>query len=234
MCGRYTIAVTMQQLMMFYQIEEQPNDLHLPRFNVAPTQLVPAIIHDGIANRLGSLRWGLVPSWAKDEKIGSKMINARAETVAEKPAFKKLIAHKRCIIPADGFYEWKQGANGKQPMRITLRSGQLFAMAGLYDTWLSPSGEKLHTCTIITTEPNKLVAEIHNRMPVILHPEAEQQWLDRKITNVQRLLPLLEPYPEEIMRAYPVSKNVGNVGNDNEQLILELDEPATMEQGRLF
>ncbi|MCG6197347.1 SOS response-associated peptidase, partial [Anoxybacillus sp. LAT_38] len=137
-----------------------------------------AILADGGRRRIGQLRWGLVPSWAWDEKIGSKMINARAETLREKPAFRRLFERKRCMIPADGFYEWKQMARGKQPMRITMRDGEPFAFAGLFDTWTAPDGHKLHTCTIITTRPNELVADIHDRMPVILRPEHESAWLD--------------------------------------------------------
>ncbi|GIQ69206.1 putative SOS response-associated peptidase YoqW [Xylanibacillus composti] len=189
---------------------------HVPRYNVAPGQLIPAIVHDGTKNRLGELKWGLVPNWAQDAKGGFKMINARAETVREKPAFRASFQRKRCIIPADGFYEWKETKDRrKQPMRIVLRDRSLFAMAGLYDTWMAPDGSKLSTCTIITTAPNALMRDIHDRMPVILRREDEALWLDRRESNEDRLLALLQPYPADEMEAYPVSPKVGSVKNDD-------------------
>lgn len=192
---------------------------HAPRYNVAPMQQVMAVVHDGEKNRLGELRWGLVPSWAKDDKFAGKMINARAETLLSKPSFKNLIYRKRCIIPADGFYEWKKKAEGKQPMRIVLKDQSIFSLAALYDTWISPNGEKISTCTIITTEPNRLVADIHDRMPVILHEEDEETWLNRNNQNAEQLMSLLKPFPAENMEAYPVSPAVGNVKNDSKELI---------------
>ncbi|WP_274650521.1 SOS response-associated peptidase [Paenibacillus humicola] len=222
MCGRYTIVVSLEELMLRYLIEETDVPHQRPKYNVAPGQMVFAIIHDGKRSRLGELKWGLVPSWANDPKIGYKMINARAESVWDKPAFKQLVRRKRCLIPADGFYEWRKTADGKQPLRIVLRSRRLFSMAGLFDTWLTPDGGKLSTCTILTTEPNKLMATIHDRMPVILRPEDEAQWLDRSIQDQQRIGGLLRPYPEDEMEAYPVSSAVGNVANDDPALIAPL------------
>ncbi|MDF2716563.1 MAG: response-associated peptidase [Paenibacillus sp.] len=222
MCGRYTIVVTMEELMLRY-LDELPaaGRYHTPRYNVAPMQNIMAVIHDGEKNRLGELRWGLVPSWASDEKIGSKMINARAETILEKNSFKTLIRRKRAIVPADGFYEWKPHGGKKQPMRITMKDESLFSMAALYDTWAAPDGRKISTCTIITTTPNSLMADIHDRMPVILRPEDEALWLDRGNDDVGRLTGLLLPYPAEAMRAYPVSPIVGNVKNDTAECIVE-------------
>jgi putative SOS response-associated peptidase YedK len=222
MCGRYTIVVSMEELMMRYLHELPINRYHTPRYNVAPTQNVLAIVHDGEKNRLGELRWGLVPSWASDDRLGSKMINARAETLLEKNSFKSLIRRKRAIIPADGFYEWKQTGDAKQPMRITMKDNAIFSMAALYDTWNSPDGRKISTCTIITTAPNSLMADIHNRMPVILRPEDEAAWLNRNNEDVQQLTSLLQPYSAEDMRAYPVSSLVGNVKNDTRECIEEL------------
>lgn len=221
MCGRYTIVVSMDELMMRYFIEEGTSvPYHRPRYNVAPGQMVMAVINDGSRNRIGELKWGLVPSWAKDEKIGYMMINARAETLAEKPAFRKLISRKRAIIPADGFYEWKRSADGsKQPMRIMLKNKTIFSMAALYDTWQSPDGRKISTCTIITTSPNELMQDIHDRMPVILKPGDEAAWLDRNKAEIGDLLDMLKPYPAEEMTAYPVSPAVGNVKNDSEACI---------------
>lgn len=221
MCGRYTITVTMEELMRRFLIEGSFPAFHLPRYNAAPGQMIPAIIHDGKRNRAGELRWGLVPEWAKDDKTGYKMINARAETVMQKPAFKTPFLRKRCLIPADGFYEWQQAGDGsKQPMRITMKDGSLFALAGLYDSWVSPDGRKISTCTILTTKPNSLMASIHNRMPVILRPEQEAEWLDRTNRNVKQLEWMLEPYPAEEMKAYPVSARVGQVKHDDPELIL--------------
>ncbi|MNN41756.1 putative SOS response-associated peptidase YedK [compost metagenome] len=185
-------------------------------------QYIPAIVRGRNGNRLGELRWGLVPSWAKDDKICSKMINARAETITEKPAFNQLLASRRCIIPADGFYEWQQRGNTKQPFRIVMNDGGIFSFAGLYDIWSDPNGNKLSTCTIITTEPNALMADIHNRMPVILRQEDEIEWLDRENTNVPSLLKLLRPYDTNKMRAYPVSSAVGNVRNNSPELLQEV------------
>ncbi|BBH19660.1 putative SOS response-associated peptidase YoqW [Paenibacillus baekrokdamisoli] len=215
MCGRYTITVSLEELMLRYWIGETTVPFHKPKYNVAPGQMIMAIISDGEKNKLGELKWGLVPSWADDPKISNKMLNARSETVWDKPAFKQLIRRKRCIIPADGFYEWRKDEVGKQPMRITLRDRSLFSMAGLYDTWLTPEGHKLSTCTILTTEPNELMLPIHNRMPVILSQENETIWLDRSLQDQQHLNALLKPFPAQLLEAYPVAAAVGNVANDN-------------------
>jgi putative SOS response-associated peptidase YedK len=221
MCGRYTIVVTIDELMMHYMIEVPTNRYHTPRYNVAPGQLVMAIINDGEKNRLGELKWGLIPSWAQDEKISYKMINARADTVTEKPAFRNSFQRKRCLIPADGFYEWKKIGTDKQPMRILLKDKGIFSMAGLYDTWTATDGRKISTCTIITTTPNELMADIHDRMPVILRLEDEKIWLDKE-QKVADLQELLRPFPAEEMIAYPVSKAVGNVKNDSKECIAAL------------
>ncbi|WP_183600333.1 SOS response-associated peptidase [Paenibacillus phyllosphaerae] len=219
MCGRFTITVSLEELMLRYWIGEAAIPFHSPKYNVAPGQQVLAIINDGERNRLGELKWGLVPSWADDPKIGNKMLNARSETVHEKPAFKQLIQRKRCIIPADGFYEWQVTGSSKQPMRIVLQTRNIFSMAGLYDTWLSPDGTRLSTCTILTTSPNELMAPIHDRMPVILRPEQESLWLDRDIQQANQLRDLFVPYPAEELEAYPVNSAVGNVRNDDSSLI---------------
>lgn len=215
MCGRYTITVSFEELLQRYYIDDTTVPFHRPRYNVAPMQMVPAVINDGRQNRIGQLRWGLVSSWAKDESMAGKMINARAETLLEKASFKKLINRKRCIIPIDSFYEWKKVNGKKQPMRIMLKDESIFSLAGLYDTWVNPTnGEKVSTFTIITTNPNQLVADVHDRMPVILSRENEGSWLDRENANIGELLDLLKPYPAEEMTAYPVSTMVGNVKND--------------------
>ena len=222
MCGRYTITITLEELLALYEAEMADAAIVLPRFNIAPMQEVPVIIHDGKRNRLGQLRWGLLPYWAKADDWGAKAINARAETVKEKPAFRTLLTRKRCIVPADGFYEWKRSGKDKQPYRIVLRDGGLFAMAGLYDTWIGPDGKKISTVTVITTAPNELVADIHNRMPVILRREDEAAWLSRDNQDQDALLDLLKPYDASQMRAYKVSSAVGNVRNVSEDLIKEV------------
>lgn len=216
--------------MVRYMIEETTVPFHRPKYNIAPSQQVLAVINDGQANRLGELKWGLIPPWADDPKIGFQMLNARSETAATKPAFSAPLRRKRCLIPADGFYEWKTTAHGKQPMRIALKSRALFSMAGLYETWISPDGSKINSCTIMTTTPNALVAPIHNRMPVILRSEDEELWLDRS-TDLERLTPLLRPYNHNDLEAYPVSPAVGSVRNDDSSLI----EPyATTDQLELW
>lgn len=221
MCGRFTITDPMDEIVEKYAAIVSESFDYRPNYNAAPMQYIPAIIGSNSGNRLGTLRWGLVPSWADDDKIGNKMINARAETLAEKPAFSRLISSKRCIIPTNGFYEWKKVGTNKQPMRIVMTNDSIFSLAGLYDTWIDPDGNKLSTCTIITTEPNSLMADIHNRMPVILRPEDEAMWLD-KDANKDSVLDLLKPYPSDEMRAYKVSSEVGNVRNNNENLIKEV------------
>ncbi|MBP1153782.1 MULTISPECIES: SOS response-associated peptidase [unclassified Paenibacillus] len=220
MCGRYTLTVTLEELMLHFYSNVSSSVAYQPRFNISPSQMVLAVIHDGHENRIGPLKWGLLPSWAKDEK--TMMTNARAETLKDKPAFKVPFARKRCLIPADSFYEWKQTNEGKQPMRVLLKSEKMFSMAGLYDTWIAPDGRKVSSCTIITTMPNSLVADIHNRMPVILTPQNEAVWLNREIQDMESLLPLLKPFPTEEMKAYPVSPMVGNAKNDVPECIQEV------------
>lgn len=222
MCGRYTITVTIDELIALYEAEMSGNAISLPRYNIAPMQTIPVVINDGQHNRIGALRWGLLPNWAKEDNWGARAINARAETITEKPAFRGLLTRKRCLVPADGFYEWKRSGDRKQPYRIVLRERGLFAMAGLYDTWSSPSGDKISTVSIITTMPNELMADIHDRMPVILPRENESVWLDRTNQDKDLLQALLKPYEAEEMKAYPVTSAVGNVRNTSPDLIKEI------------
>ncbi|WP_103110492.1 SOS response-associated peptidase [Brevibacillus reuszeri] len=221
MCGRFTVVFDAVTLLRRFELEDIPFDWHA-RYNAAPGQLIPVIIDDRGRRRLGQLKWGLVPFWSQDEKVGYKMINAKSETIQEKPSFKNLFIRKRCVIPADGFYEWQQRESGKQPMRIMLKTGEPFAFAGLFDTWTSPAGEKLHTCTIITTQPNALVQDIHNRMPVILRQQDEAIWLDRERYDADLLQSLLVPYDPDQMRAYPVPQLVGSPKNDIPECIKEI------------
>ncbi|MEK4372356.1 SOS response-associated peptidase [Paenibacillus sp. FSL R5-0473] len=222
MCGRFTITDPLESILDRYYASIADGFEYKPNYNAAPMQYIPTIIGSKNGNRLGALRWGLVPTWAKDDKIGNKMINARAETLAEKPSFKRLISSKRCIIPTNGFYEWKKEESTKRPMRILMKDDSIFSLAGLYDTWTDPDGNRLSTCTIITTEPNSLMEVIHNRMPVILRPEDEAEWLGRDNDDVQSLLGFLKPYQASEMRAYEVPKEVGNVRNNSVDLLKEI------------
>src|SRR4051794_30976416 len=192
MCGRYAIVLVGDgSLQRRFSLEELLDD-PAPRFNVAPTQALPVITRNS-PNRAEMMRWGMIPFWAKDPAIGSRMINARAETVAEKPAFKRSLRSQRCLVPASGFFEWKRDGETRTPHFIHLTDEPLFAFAGLYDRWRSPDGQEVMSYSILTIEPNDLMAPIHNRMPVVLDREDEGIWLDPDITEPERLLPLLRP-----------------------------------------
>lgn len=223
MCGRFTLSIPdPDALGQTFALGSVPPDLP-PRFNIAPTQPVVTVVRDPDSgeNQLAVMRWGLIPSWSKDPSIGSRLINARAETVAEKPAFRSAFARRRCLIVADGFYEWQAQPDGpKVPMYITLRDRSVFGFAGLWERWTEPeSGEAITTCTIITGPPNELVAPIHNRMPVIIAQDAHALWLDPSEKDTDRLSALLRPYPAEAMIAYPVSRKVNTVTYDSPELI---------------
>lgn len=226
MCGRFTITIDLEDLRVYleenYDITELKGEFDLPRFNVAPGQDVITIINDGAKNRVGTLRWGLVPSFAKDEKIGYQMINAKSETLHEKPSFLPSFRSKRCVILADSFYEWKKEDTKKQPMRILFDDQKIFPMAGLWNTFVREDGTKLHTCTIITTEANELMKPIHERMPVILTEDMRKKWLDPRQTNLYELSKLLRPYSPEHMRAYKVSDMVNKSGYDTPDCIIEI------------
>lgn len=223
MCGRYSLAPR-QALTERFAVESAPPDLQA-RYNVAPTQVQP-VVTQAEQRKIEQMRWGLVPFWAKDTKIGSKMINARAETIDSKPAFRRLLSSRRCLVPVTGFYEWKASAGGKIPHYIFLRDSDTFAFAGLYDTWKDADGSLLRSYTIITTAPNQLMQTIHNRMPVILPRAAEARWLDPALTDTAALLALLQPYPAEQMDAYPVSTAINRPGVDGAALIEPLPSTA--------
>jgi len=217
MCGRFTLTADISTLQESFPFVEMPQGMQ-PHFNIAPTQPVAVVPNDG-RNRLDFFVWGLIPSWAKDPNIGSRLINARAETLQEKPSFRTAFRRRRCLVLADGFYEWKQGERGKTPMYIRLASGKPFAFAGLWESWNAPDASNVLSCTIITTQPNELMATIHNRMPVILPEEAYSTWLESAEADPQRLSGLLKPYPAEQMQAYPVSPLVNSPKNDVPELI---------------
>lgn len=208
--------------MARYMIEEPSTIFHQARYNTAPSQNVAVILNDNGIMKLDAFRWGLIPYWAKDTKIGYKMINARADTITEKPSFKNAFKQRRCLIPANGFYEWKKIGSDKQPYRIMLEDEKIFSMAGLWETWNSPEGEKIFSCTIITTTPNELMIDIHDRMPMILTIDDEKKWLDPEQT-VEDLKNMLQPFPAENMKAYPVSKDVGSVKNYSKDLVEEIN-----------
>jgi putative SOS response-associated peptidase YedK len=220
MCGRFTLTVDPGQLQEAFPWADISLDFS-PRFNIAPTQPIAVIPNDG-SNRIDFFVWGLVPSWAKDREIGNRLINARSETLAEKPAFRGPYKYKRCLILSDGFYEWRQEPNQKikTPMYIRLKSKQPFAFAGLWDLWHSPDGSEVRSCTIITTRPNPMMEAIHNRMPVILHKNYYQDWLAVGEKDPASLQQFLQPYPETEMEAFPVSRAVNSPQNDSPDCIL--------------
>jgi putative SOS response-associated peptidase YedK len=221
MCGRFTLTATVDQLIDRFYIEYflEQEDFQ-PSYNIAPSQSVLAVINNGRHNKMGFLRWGLIPPFAKDMSIGHKMINARSETLLEKPSFRTAYKKKRCLIIADSFYEWKRLDDKKKiPMRIKLKSEELFAMAGLWENWKSPEGKSIFSCTVITTSPNKLVGDIHDRMPVILRPKDEKIWLDTSINDTNRLEKLMVPIDEDLMEVYEVSSLVNSPKNNSIELI---------------
>lgn len=212
-----------------FDVQEITEDLQ-PSFNIAPTQNVAAVLKDG-TTRLVAMRWGLIPSSATDQTIGSRLINARSETLTKRSAFKEAFKRRRCLVLADGFYEWKTQGKEKTPFFIHLKSQRPFGFAGLYEIWAPPLSEPLVTCTIVTTEPNDLVRTLHDRMPVILPKGAESLWLDPEAEDPSRLLDLLQPYPTDEMVAYSVSSLVNSVKNDSPECIAPA---STLQQPLLF
>jgi putative SOS response-associated peptidase YedK len=198
MCGRFVLVSDLSSIEEKFDIKKAYHELQ-PNWNISPGQYIPAVIHRDGQNVLASLLWGLIPSWAKDPSSGQKMINARAETISEKPSFRNAFKLRRCLIIANGFYEWKKDGNKKVPLYYYLKSGELFGMAGLYESWIAPDKSQINSCTIITTESNKLIQPIHDRMPVIIPKEQEQIWLSDKVEDKVMLLSVLKPYPAEEM-----------------------------------
>ena len=226
MCGRFAQLADPESLAEQFGVVVPPalaQTEFMPRYNVAPTQAVTAVrLNPHTQQReLAFFQWGLIPSWSKDPKIGARMINARGETVAEKPSFRSAFKRRRCLIPADGFYEWQKIDGGKQPMYIHAQDQRPLALAGLWENWHSPDGGEIETCTIITITPNELMAPIHNRMPVIIAPEDYATWLD-PADRPEIGLHLLRPFPAEKMTAYPVSKFVNSPRNDAPQCVARL------------
>lgn len=223
MCGRYTLTnVNPEQLAETFSLQDVPAEFLSPRYNIAPTQRMPVVVRNAEGqNQLVKMRWGLVPSWSKDAKAAARMINARSETLAEKPSFREAYKKRRCLVVADGFYEWKANAEGpKTPLYIKLRNSGLFGLAGLWEGWKEPeTGEIWTTCTIITTTPNDLLKPIHDRMPVILPRQQYGTWLNPEVSNPFELGSLLTAYPADEMTYYPVSTRVNNARYEAPDLI---------------
>ncbi len=217
MCGRYTQTKSGEAIARTFNLSATPEAQ--PRYNIAPTQVVGAIAQPNQEREYKPFKWGLVPSWSKDPSIGSRMINARAETAAEKPSFRASFKRRRCLILADGFYEWQKVGKQKQPYYIQVGDRDLFSFAGLWEKWESGDGSYLETCTILTTEPNDLMQTIHNRMPVIIHPKDYDLWLDPEIQDGRHVQHLLRPYEEDAMALYSVSKTVNSPRNETPECI---------------
>jgi len=223
MCGRYRLTAKERYLRDHFGLDEDPT--WAPRWNIAPTQQVATIRqHPTQPTRIFSLmRWGLIPFWAKDQSLGLRTINAMAETAAEKPAFREAFSRRRCLIPADSFYEWKKtGVKEKQPYNFGLVSGSVFAFAGLWDRWRDLKNNVVESCTVLTTKPNALVGEVHNRMPAILSPDDYERWLDPGIKDVGEVVEYLKPLDARLMKKYPVSTRVNRPENDDAECAREV------------
>ena len=221
MCGRYTLIADLGDLAQRFEFDGTDFSYD-PGYNIAPTESVLTVRNVG-GREAAFMKWGLIPFWAKDPKIGTRMINARAETVAEKPAFRNALKKRRCLVLADGYYEWQKSPVGKRPYRIIMKSGEPFAMAGLWETWKDPQGNVVPSCTIITTTSNDFLALIHNRMPVILPREYEDLWLDMDIDDGAALTQMLIPSPDDVLDAYQVSTLVNYARNNGPEIIARVD-----------
>ncbi|WP_350302398.1 SOS response-associated peptidase [Peribacillus frigoritolerans] len=222
MCGRFTLFTDIEEIKDRFDIQGSFDEEYQFSYNIAPSQSVLSVINDGARNRLGYLRWGLIPFWAKDEKVGYKMINARAETIAEKASFRNAYKKKRCLIIADSFYEWKKTTERKIPMRIKLKNHAPFGMAGIWESWKSPEGISIYSCSVITTVPNELMTSIHDRMPVILKPEDEKDWLNPTNNDPAYLQQYLKSFDSEQMEAFEVSTEVNSTKNNSSNLIQQI------------
>ncbi len=219
MCGRFALRTPVKTLAKEFKVTEAPSVE--ARYNIAPTQNILAVQETPDGRVMKSLKWGLVPSWAKDASMGARFINARSETVSEKPAFREAFKQRRCLIPADGFYEWQRTANGKQPFFFQIRDGRPFAFAGLWDRWEGEDG-MIQSCTILTTEANEVLKPVHDRMPVILHPDTYDLWLHVDARKQELIKELLLPFPAEEMTSYPVSTTVNSARHQGAELVERL------------
>ncbi len=218
MCGRYRLS-RRKQLVDEYFGSVSGEEEWAPRYNIAPTQPVPVIRQNPKepVRQTSLMRWGLIPSWSKDSSTAARMINARSESADTTPAFRDALKSRRCLIPADGFYEWVRTGKTKQPYCFEVNNGELFAFAGLWDRWKDPSGQWVKSCSILTTTPNALTSAVHDRMPVILDPDVYELWLDPGRANVAAASELLKPFDARLMRCYPVSSRINHVANDDEE-----------------
>ncbi len=227
MCGRYRLTAKERYLRDHFCLDEVPS--WAPRWNIAPTQQVPIVRQDRQEPKrtFGLVRWGLIPYWAKDRSIEFKTINAMSETAAEKPAFREAMRRRRCLVLADGFYEWQKiRPKEKQPYNFGMLDDSVFALAGLWESWRDPAGEVVETYTILTTSPNSLVADVHDRMPVILRVEDYDQWLDPGITDAVRVADRLKPFDPRLMKKYAVSTRVNRAENDDQACAHEVQTPG--------
>jgi len=218
MCGRYRLSRRKKLVEEYFDSVSGGEDWS-PRYNIAPTQPVPVIRQNPTkpVRELSLMRWGLIPSWAKDSSVTAQMINARSETVSTKPAFRDALKSRRCLIPADGFYEWQRTGKAKQPYCFEVNEGELFAFAGIWDRWKDPTGNAVETCSILTTTPNAVTSAVHDRMPVITGPDGYDLWLDPGMSDVGAASELLKPCDARLMRCYPVSTRINHVANDDEE-----------------
>jgi putative SOS response-associated peptidase YedK len=218
MCGRYRLSRRKQTIEEYFASTSGDEEWN-PRYNIAPTQPVPIIRQNPKepVRELSLVRWGLIPSWAKDASVAAQMINARSETASTKPAFRDALKSRRCLIPADGFYEWQRMGKAKQPYCFEVNDGKLFAFAGIWDRWRDRTGYTIESCSILTTTPNAMTSVVHDRMPVILDPDSYDLWLDPGMTDMRVVSDLLQPYDAQLMRCYPVSTRINHVANDDEE-----------------
>jgi len=233
MCGRYRLSRRKQIVEEYFDSPSDEQDW-VPRYNIAPTQPVPVIRQHPKqpVRQLSLMKWGLIPSWAKDPSGGASMINARSETASTKPAFRDALRARRCLIPADGFYEWVRTQKAKQPYCFEVNGSKLFAFAGIWDRWKDPHGGWMKTCSILTTTPNAVTSAVHDRMPVIVDPDSYDLWLDPGMQNVAAVSELLKPYDARLMRCYPVSTRINQVANDDEECSRAIEVAEI--QNRLF
>ena len=233
MCGRYRLSRRKQIIEEYFDTAPWDDEWN-PRFNIAPTQPIPVIRQHPKepVRQISLMKWGLIPHWAKDPSIATNTINAKSETAADKPTFRDPLKYRRCLIPADGFYEWKRTGAAKQPYCFEVNSGELFAFAGLWDGWRDPSGQWVKSCSILTTTPNAVTLAIHDRMPVILDRDRHDLWLDPRMTNVEVVSEMLKPYDARLMRSHPISTRVNHVANDDEDCSRPVEVAEA--QNRLF
>jgi len=241
MCGRYRLSRRKQVVEEYFESASQEHEQEeaedwSPRYNIAPTQPVATVRQSGASRILATMRWGLVPSWASDISIGNRLINGRCETVLQKPSFRDSFRLRRCLIPADGFYQWKKSSKERQPFHFGMKDNSLFAFAGVWDRWKSPDGQTLESCSILTTAPNKWLEDVHDRMPVILPPCHYQTWLTMPAAEAETLVELLVPFDPSLMNRYPVGSLVNKPQNDGPECALEISDkiPNPETQMRLW